>query len=342
MTLLEKLLNIAKPFENALFSPSSVFSLYSLAVAFAIAFAFLAFRQYRRRGRVRLRAIAHAMAGRHILFHRSTYADLGFFFINILTLGLLLGWAVFSASAISEFVAGFLRDHLGARAPLALSDFWLRAVMTAVLFLSYEFGFFLDHNLKHRIPILWELHKTHHSAEVLTPLTNSRVHPLDSLILVNNLAIVVGLFGGVTVYMIGKPVEIFAIDGANIFMLVYIYLAVHLQHSQFWIPLRGPLGRLFMSPAHHQIHHSTDPAHYNKNMGASLAIWDWLFGTLEIPEKEPPKMQFGILDSDPERHSLTSLLLKPVVRALNVLPGINLPLGPTTVRPVEKETAPRF
>ena len=57
--------------------------------------------------------------------------------------------------------------------------------------------------------------------------------------LVNVLAIVIGLFSGVAEYMIGKPVETFALDGTNIFMLAYIYLSAHLQHSHFWIPLSG-------------------------------------------------------------------------------------------------------
>lgn len=336
MTLFEKLLGIPKPVIDMLLSPTSSFSLYSLAFALLLAFVFLAFRQKRRRGRVRLRAIARAIFTRRVFFHRSTYADFAYFFIGVMTLGALLGWVVLSASTISDFVAGRLRDHLGARAPLEAPDFALRAGMTIVLFLSYELGFFLDHNLKHRIPALWELHKTHHSAEVLTPLTNFRVHPLDSLMLVNVLAIVIGLFSGLTQYLVGKPVETFAFDGTNIFMLVYIYLAVHLQHSQIWIPATGALGRLLMSPAHHQIHHSSDPAHYNRNMGASLAVWDWLFGTLEIPQKEPPRMKFGILETDHDPHSVTALLLSPVTNALGALLGSKPAAVPTTVGAAEK------
>ncbi len=51
-------------------------------------------------------------------------------------------------------------------------------------------------------------------------------------------------------------------------MLIYIYLTAQLQHSEIWIPFTGVWGRLFMSPAHHQLHHSADPAHFNCNMGA--------------------------------------------------------------------------
>jgi sterol desaturase/sphingolipid hydroxylase (fatty acid hydroxylase superfamily) len=342
MTALENLLNILKPVVDVLLTPTSAISIYSVAFAVTLAFAFLAQRQKRRRGRVRLRAIARAMFRRQVLFHRSTFADIGYFLLGTLSFGALFGWALFSASAIADVVAGFLQGHLGQRAPLEAPDFVLRTGRTLVLFFAYELGFFIDHTLKHRIPALWELHKTHHSAEVLTPLTNFRVHPVDSIILWNNLALATGLFGGIAQYALGKSVESFTLDGQNILMILYIYLTAQLQHSHFWIPMRGWLGRVFMSPAHHQIHHSTDSAHFNRNMGASLAIWDWLFGTLAIPEKEPPKIKFGAAMDDRDPHSVTTLLLDPLLNALGALIGRKLPLTPTGATPTAaRETSTR-
>ncbi len=32
---------------------------------------------------------------------------------------------------------------------------------------------------------------------------------------------------------------------------------------------------MIYSPAHHQIHHSTNPDHFGKNLGAFLTLWDW-------------------------------------------------------------------
>ena len=52
-----------------------------------------------------------------------------------------------------------------------------------------------------------------------------------------------------------------------------------------WIPFTGLAGRILQSPAHHQIHHSDNPAHWDKNLGFALAVWDWAFGTLYIPER---------------------------------------------------------
>ncbi|HWG04169.1 MAG TPA: sterol desaturase family protein [Beijerinckiaceae bacterium] len=322
MSLVEKLLRIPQPVVHLLMSPGSVFSLYCLAFALLLAFAFLAVQQKRRRRRVRPRTIARAIFARRVLFHRSTYADLGYFLIGTGTLGALFGSTVMSASALTNLVAASLAHVFGPRAPLGAPDLVPRVAMTGALFLAYELGYFIDHSLKHRIPALWALHKTHHTAEVLTPLTSFRVHPLDSLIFANILTLVGGLFGGAVTYALGQPIKEFALDGTNVLLVAYIYLTAQLQHSQIWIPFTGALGHVFLSPAHHQIHHSSDPAHYNRNMGASLAVWDWLFGSLEIPQLQSPRIKLGVREtegaaSDP--HSVTALLLDPVVNAFGAL-----------------------
>lgn len=85
MTLTEKLLSIPKPLETLLLSPNSPLSIYALGFALTLAFAFLAFRQKRRRGNVRLRAVVRVIFARRVLFHRSTFADLGYFVFGVMS-----------------------------------------------------------------------------------------------------------------------------------------------------------------------------------------------------------------------------------------------------------------
>jgi sterol desaturase/sphingolipid hydroxylase (fatty acid hydroxylase superfamily) len=205
------------------------------------------------------------------------------------------------------------------RPAIASSEFALNAARTLTLFLAYDLGFFFDHWLKHRVPALWELHKAHHSAEVLTPLVNFRVHPLDSLILANNLALFIGVIGGAAQYALGRKAVSFTLFDQNVLMLLYIYLTAQLQHSEFWIPFTGVWGRVFMSPAHHQLHHSADPAHFNCNMGASLAIWDWLMGTLRMPPVAPPRLAFGVSGQTHDPHGVMGLVVDPAVNAIVTL-----------------------
>ncbi len=325
MNFLEFQIDKLQQAAGSLLSPASIFSLPQLAVAFAIAFAYLAYRQMRRRRDVRLSAILRAMMSRRIIFNRSTYADLFYYFVNTFAIGGLIGWGVFSGLAVSDLGVRMLRATFGVCAPSTAPEWALRTGMTLVAFLGYEFSYYVDHYLKHRIPILWEFHKIHHSAEVLTPLTVFRVHPIDSLIFVDIIAIVTGLLHGVFTYAAGKSVGIYLVDNANVISVVFFFLLAHLQHSQFWMPLTGLSGRILLSPAHHQIHHSIDPAHHDRNLGSFLAIWDWMFGTLSIPQKEPPRLRFGISQTSEDPHRITTLLIDPMVNALTALGLITRP-----------------
>ena len=266
-----------------------------------------------------MKTLARAVFWRRVLLYRSTFADLAYCVVGLATFGAILGWAVVSTSTISDVVAAFLTNRLGPAPQWRAPDFALNAARTLALFLAYDLGFFVDHWLKHRIPALWELHKAHHSAEVLTPLVNYRVHPLDSLILANNLALFIGVIGGAAQYTLGRQAVSFTLFDQNVLMLLYIYLTAQLQHSEIWIPFTGVWGRVFMSPAHHQLHHSADPAHFNCNMGASLAIWDWLIGTLRMPPVEPPGLAFGVSGHTHDPHGVMGLVVDPAVNALVTL-----------------------
>jgi sterol desaturase/sphingolipid hydroxylase (fatty acid hydroxylase superfamily) len=319
VTLVQTLLSPLKPAAATLLAPASISSIYSLGAALMIAFAWLALRRKRRGRRVVPKALARAILSRRVLLHRSTFADLAYCVIGLATLGAIIGWAVVSTSWISDGVAAFLARWLGPSAEPQAPKVVLDGARTLALFLAYDLGFFIDHSLKHRIPALWELHKAHHSAEVLTPLVNFRVHPLDSLILANNLALVIGVIGGVAQYALGRKAVSFTLFDQNVLMLAYIYLTAQLQHSEIWIPFTGLWGRVFMSPAHHQLHHSADPAHFNCNLGASLAIWDWLMGSLRMPPVEPPRLAFGVSGHAHDPHGVMGLVVDPAVNAVKAL-----------------------
>jgi sterol desaturase/sphingolipid hydroxylase (fatty acid hydroxylase superfamily) len=319
MRFVETLLSPLQPAAATLLRPSSICSIYSVAAAMTIAFAWLAYRRRRRNRPIALGVLARAVFSRRVLLHRSTVADLAYCVMSLATLGAILGSAVVSASWISDGVAAFLTSRLGPPPPTHAPEVVLNAARTLALFLAYDLGFFVDHWLKHRIPALWELHKTHHSAEVLTPLVNFRVHPLDSLILANNLALFIGAIGGAAQYALGRKAVSFTLFDQNVLMLLYIYLTAQLQHTEIWIPFTGLCGRVFMSPAHHQLHHSADPAYFNCNMGASLAIWDWLTGTLRMPPVESPRLAYGASGHTHDPHGVMGLVVDPALKALKAL-----------------------
>jgi sterol desaturase/sphingolipid hydroxylase (fatty acid hydroxylase superfamily) len=306
---------------NLLLAPGSHFSLTSLACALAIAVAFVAWQRHHRGRTIRLRVILRALFPRRILMSASNFADLGFLFYNVFLGGLLFGWAATSYQFLTNGIMSALAAAFGSIAPTTLPAFAARAVITVMLFLAYEFGYWLNHYLSHRVPFLWEFHRVHHTATVLTPVTNFRVHPVYTFVFVNILAVATAIANGIGNYLLGETAYQYALSDTNIILVIFIHTYVHLQHTELWLPLSGKLGRVFMSPAHHQVHHSTNPAHFNKNMGSCLALWDWMFGTLYVPGKEPEKLTFGVDPDDARVHTITGAYLDPFVRAASLMRG---------------------
>ena len=114
-----------------------------------------------------------------------------------------------------------------------------------MLFLAYELGYWFNHWLSHKVPLLWEFHKVHHTAEVLTPLTNFRVHPVYAFVFANILAFSTAVASGLGHYLFGDTAYQYALADTNIILVLFIHAYVHLQHSHVWISFTGGLGRVW-------------------------------------------------------------------------------------------------
>lgn len=302
------------------------FSLASLLSALTVATLFLGLK---RRGKpLRLRVLARALFPRRLRKSRSARADVAFFFFSFFLVGILFGWTVLSFHVVDHTTNELLGATFGTQ-PARFSGRAAATLMTIVLFVAYEFGYWIDHYLSHNVPFLWEFHKVHHTAEVLSPLTNFRVHPVDTIVFNNVLALVMGMAGGLAHYLLGRGAAPFTVADSNVIVLAFFFLVGHLQHSHFWIAFTGIWGRIILSPAHHQIHHSTDSAHFNKNLGSFLAVFDWMFGTLHLPSKTRQKLDFGVEPKGQDAHTVTGGLVSPVVRAVAQLTRRQEPIAAT-------------
>ena len=304
-----------------LFSLGSHFSFTSLGAALLIATAFYAAKRVRRGRRLRAKTIVRALFPKRIVTSPSNYADVGYLFFNVFVFGVVFGWAVLTYETITNGIISNLVAVFGQPSPSSLPGWLSRSIVTLMLFLAYELGYWFNHWLCHRVPLLWEFHKVHHSAEVLTPLTNFRVHPVYTWIFANILALSAALANGFANYMFGETTYQYALADSNIILVLFIHVYVHLQHSHVWIAFSGWLGRVFVSPAHHQIHHSTNPKHFNRNYGSCLALWDWMFGTLYVPGKEKEKLSFGTEQDEYQAHTISGELIAPFIRAARVARG---------------------
>jgi len=313
--------------QGLLFNPGSTFSTSSLFVALCIAIAFVFRARRRNRRDIRLKVLWRALFPRWMLTSRSSRADLGFLMLNGSLAGALLGGAILASAPLAAGVEAGLRAVFGTLPRAEIGEIPARVMVTVTLFLAYELAYWTNHYVSHRIPILWHFHRVHHTAEVLTPLTTFRVHPVDSIVFSNFLAVFTAVAAAASAYFLGRPAAELHIGQSNAIFVVFTFVVVHLQHSQFWIPARGWWGRMFVSPAHHQLHHSDELEHRDKNFGSCLAVWDWLFGTLCAPPRLRPPMRLGSGPPLPGNHTVRGTLIDPFVSAWRSIPFARLPVG---------------
>ena len=105
-------------------------------------------------------------------------------------------------------------------------------------------------------------------------MTVYRVHPVEDLVNGAVAAVVSAIAAASYGAMGGSDATVISIFGINVILLAFFAVAFQLRHSHVWLSYGPVLSRLFISPAQHQIHHSVDPRHWNKNYGFVLAIWD--------------------------------------------------------------------
>jgi sterol desaturase/sphingolipid hydroxylase (fatty acid hydroxylase superfamily) len=288
-------------------STGSALSMAGLPIACGIAFAHVLLKP-RRRGRTRWRTALRVILSRHIWLHPSTLLDFQYVMVGMSAFSVLFAYSLLTGYGVSNGVCEGLTRLFGPHAAPTHLPFYAKVLIVFGLYMTIELAYWLDHFLKHKIAVLWEFHKVHHSATVLTPFANWRVHPVDTIIYMNILSILAGSASGLIQYFAGDAFSLTSTAISSLLWAIYMALWGHLQHSQFWISCTGLAGRIFLSPAHHQIHHSRNPIHFDKNFGASLALWDWLFCTLHIPQRHNEHIRFGTEGDAHLKHLIPSVL----------------------------------
>ena len=97
-----------------------------------------------------------------------------FYFINIF----LLAPYILSAKSVAFYISKFLNEQFEYFDNDLFSYTQIGFLYTITLFLFFVFSRYWLYRFLHTIPFLWEFHKVHHSAKVLTPVTFYRVHPV--------------------------------------------------------------------------------------------------------------------------------------------------------------------
>lgn len=162
----------------------------------------------------------------------------------------------------------------------------------AAAFVVGDFFLYWTHRIFHWRS-LWVLHRFHHEPQFLTPVTAFRFWPPEQLVHMLGFNLGTGMAAGLMYQLHGSGVPAYGYAGANVFLVAWSLAFAHLRHSH--IPMGFPrwLSRIFVSPHMHQAHHSVAAMHHHCNFATALSLWDWLFGTLYIPQREE-RFSFGV------------------------------------------------
>lgn len=160
---------------------------------------------------------------------------------------------------------------------------------------------YLQHRLFHRIPLLWRLHRMHHTDLDIDVSTGTRFHPIEiSLSLLIKMAAVL----------------LFGITPLTVLLFEVILNATSLfNHANLALPLSVDrwLRLVLVTPDMHRVHHSIHHRETDSNFGFCQPWWDRLLGSYtDQPRDGHQQMQIGLKEfRDSNRLGLWPLLKIP-------------------------------
>lgn len=167
--------------------------------------------------------------------------------------------------------------------------------------MCFDFSSYWFHRWAHRSPLLWRLHRVHHSDTEMDTSTVFRGHPLEVLV-----------FGTSNVL----ACIVFGLD----LTILGVYLVVQLpfliaQHANFNLPegFDRVLGKVLITPNLHKVHHDQNQFYTDSNFADIFVFWDKLFGTYKrVPVSS---LKYGLEEFDePKKQTFWYLLYSPFIR----------------------------
>jgi len=184
-------------------------------------------------------------------------------YMNLLNAGIDTVLRFFIAFALLSF---FYQYHL----PIT----WNPVAYWAVLLLGEDFMFWLEHVVDHKVRLFWAVHVTHHSSpeyNLTTGFRSSVFMPLYKYLYF------------IPLVLLGfRPMDV-------VFMYAVTQIYGILVHTQYIKRMPRIIEYIFVTPAHHRVHHASNIPYLDRNMGMVFIIWDRIFGTFteELPDETP-------------------------------------------------------
>ena len=218
-------------------------------------------------------------------------SNLGIVALNTLLVRLVFPVAAVGVALLAETRGWGLFRVLPAPASLA--------VIASVILL--DLAIYFQHVLFHAVPVLWRLHRMHHTDLEFDVSTGARFHPFE---IVLSMVIKLGV-----VAALGAPAA------AVLIFEVLLNATSMFNHGNVRIPMQldRALRCVLVTPDMHRVHHSVAPRETNSNFGFNLPWWDRLFGTYRAqPAAGHEGMTIGIEQfREPRELRLDRMLMQP-------------------------------
>ncbi len=142
-------------------------------------------------------------------------------------------------------------------------------------YIIWEFSHFIYHFLAHKVRILWCLHSTHHAPQQMN------------------------LFVGFAHFFLEGPYAdvirtsiciLLGVSPPLLFLIMFIDgtwgAFIHVGENIIKDGRLGFLNNIILTPSHHRVHHAKNPQYLDTNFCNLLNIWDKVFKTYKVEERE--------------------------------------------------------
>jgi len=212
---------------------------------------------------------------------------------NALVLHVLLGSLIVAAHQ------AFALHRTGLLYVLGLNG-WANALMTVVMLDGVTYGW---HRAYHTVPLMWRMHRVHHSDLDLDVTSSGRFHLMEMVLSACFRLAVIAVLGATLASVI-------------VFEIAFGLLN-QLEHANLRLPPRldAAIQWVVVTPDMHRIHHSQELAHTNSNYGTIFSLWD-RWGSTYRRDVDQAKIVMGL----PEY---------PTRRDVSLARVFAMPLGPS-------------
>ncbi len=184
--------------------------------------------------------------------------------IDTLVARLLLPVAPFALAAWLQGRGWGLFNALSFSGPLA--------ILAGILLL--DLTIYSQHRLFHRTPLLWRIHRMHHTDLDLDVSSGTRFHPVEIILSLAIKLVAVAIFG-----IAPQAVLLFEIT---------LNACAMFNHANLDLPpaLDRLLRLIIVTPDMHRVHHSVIVRETDSNFGFNLPWWDRLFGSYRAQPRD--------------------------------------------------------